>query len=49
MIQSAPLYPLRFKARRSVERMVMNNNASFALGASNNRRFIDIATLHSSS
>ena len=48
MIQSAPLYPLRFKARRSVERIVMNNKASLALGASNRRRFNDIATLQSS-
>jgi hypothetical protein len=41
-----PLYPLRLSERRSVERMVINNSASFALGSLNSRRFREVATLN---
>lgn len=41
-----PLYPLRLSERRSVERMVINSSASFALGSLNSRRFREVATLN---
>lgn len=42
-----PLYPRRLRARKSVERIVINSSASLALGTSKMTRHSDIATLFS--